>query len=143
MPLPDFTFPRPLAALARRLPEWPVAQMFVTALNLAERAGKLTGDWSSLDGRTVRIEIEDLGAGLSFTRGGNRFVAVSGEPTVCFRARAADYLRIALREEDPDTLFFQRRLKIEGNTELGLELKNRLDALPLPDFLIRLRDRIA
>jgi predicted lipid carrier protein YhbT len=30
---------------------------------------------------------------------------------------------------DPDTLFFSRRLTIEGDTELGLLLKNRLDAL--------------
>jgi predicted lipid carrier protein YhbT len=44
---------------------------------------------------------------------------------------------IAGRKEDPDTLFFQRRLSIEGDTELGLEVKNLmdsvdLDALPKP-----------
>ena len=33
-----------------------------------------------------------------------------------------------LRLEDPDTLFFSRRLVIEGDTELGLALKNALDA---------------
>ncbi len=138
MPLPDFTLPRQLAAVARRLPEWPAAQAFVTALNVAERVGRLPGDWTFLDGRVVRIEVEDLSFGVSFTRGGNRFRTVSGEPSVRFCARAADYLKIALREEDPDTLFFQRRFKIEGDTELGLELKNHLDALPLPEFLARL-----
>ncbi len=138
MPLPDFTLPSQLAALARHLPEWPATQAFVTTLNLAEFLGRLPGDWSFLEGRVVRIEVEDLASGVSFTRGGGRFRAVAGEPAVCFRARAADYLRIALREVDPDTLFFQRRFKIEGDTELGLELKNRLDALPLPAFLARL-----
>ena len=29
---------------------------------------------------------------------------------------------------DPDTLFFRRKLAIEGNTELGLTLKNFLDS---------------
>jgi predicted lipid carrier protein YhbT len=138
MPLPDFTLPRPLAAIARHLPEWPATQAFVTALNVAQIVGRLPGDWSFLDGRIVRIEVEDLETGVSFTRAGGRFRTVSGEPALRFRARTADYLRIALREEDPDTLFFQRRFKIEGDTELGLELKNRLDALPLPAFLARL-----
>jgi predicted lipid carrier protein YhbT len=31
---------------------------------------------------------------------------------------------IAARKQDPDTLFFQRRLVIEGDTELGLYVKN-------------------
>ena len=34
-----------------------------------------------------------------------------------------------LRQEDPDTLFFNRRLKIEGDTELGLVVKNLLDSI--------------
>ena len=38
----------------------------------------------------------------------------------------------ARREEDPDTLFFSRRLMMEGDTELGLVVKNTLDALELP-----------
>ena len=42
--------------------------------------------------------------------------------------RARDFLRLATRLEDADTLFFQRRLKMEGDTELGLYLKNFLDA---------------
>jgi predicted lipid carrier protein YhbT len=32
------------------------------------------------------------------------------------------------RQEDPDTLFFLRRLMIEGDTELGLAVKNLLDS---------------
>ncbi|MEF1307042.1 SCP2 sterol-binding domain-containing protein, partial [Vibrio owensii] len=35
------------------------------------------------------------------------------------------------RKEDPDTLFFQRRLSIEGDTELGLEVKNLMDSVDL------------
>jgi predicted lipid carrier protein YhbT len=36
--------------------------------------------------------------------------------------------RSAHQEEDPDTLFFQRRLVIEGDTELGLQVKNLMFA---------------
>jgi predicted lipid carrier protein YhbT len=39
------------------------------------------------------------------------------------------FLLLAARREDSDTLFFQRRLRMEGNTELGLEVKNFLDGL--------------
>ncbi|HLV27960.1 MAG TPA: SCP2 sterol-binding domain-containing protein, partial [Burkholderiaceae bacterium] len=35
------------------------------------------------------------------------------------------------RGEDPDTLFFSRRLVMEGDTELGLLVKNTLDALDM------------
>ena len=47
------------------------------------------------------------------------------------------FLMMLARREDPDTLFFQRLLAIEGDTALGLEIKNFLDrleweALPMP-----------
>src|SRR3990172_9342320 len=59
-------------------------------------------------------------------------------------ATAQDFLALALRREDPDTLFFSRRLVMEGDTELGLLVKNTLDALefkpalPTPREVLRL-----
>ena len=44
------------------------------------------------------------------------------------------FYQLLQRQEDPDTLFFNRRLSIEGDTELGLMVKNTLDALD-PDIL--------
>lgn len=41
-------------------------------------------------------------------------------------------MQLAQRQVDPDTLFFSRRLVMEGDTELGLIVKNALDALELP-----------
>ena len=43
--------------------------------------------------------------------------------------------RIATRQDDPDTLFFHRRLQITGDTELGLVVKNLLDSIELPAWL--------
>lgn len=39
-----------------------------------------------------------------------------------------------VEKEDPDSLFFQRRLRIEGDTELGLEVKNLMDSLDLDEL---------
>ena len=56
---------------------------------------------------------------------------------VSFSAGVNDLILVAGRKEDADTLFFQRRLSIEGDTELGLEVKNLLDNIEfenLPPF---------
>ena len=42
------------------------------------------------------------------------------------------FLQLVARQEDPDTLFFNRELLIEGDTELGLVVKNMLDAVEWP-----------
>ncbi|MFW0961410.1 ubiquinone anaerobic biosynthesis accessory factor UbiT, partial [Cronobacter sakazakii] len=74
-------------------------------------------------------------------------VREQAEADVTFRADAADLLMIAARKQDPDTLFFQRRLVIEGDTELGLYVKNLMDAIeldampkPLRVMLLQLAD---
>lgn len=54
---------------------------------------------------------------------------VSTDVDLCLSANTADFMKMLLRQEDPDTLFFNRRLKIEGDTELGLIVKNLLDSI--------------
>ncbi|WP_411900819.1 SCP2 domain-containing protein, partial [Salmonella enterica] len=66
-------------------------------------------------------------------------VGQQADAAVGFRADASDLLRIAGRQQDPDTLFFQRRLVIEGETELGLYVKNLMDALELEQMPKALR----
>jgi predicted lipid carrier protein YhbT len=81
----------------------------------------------------LRLEIAGLRAGPQFTPAGTGLVPVLfGKPDVTVRASLPDYLALALRREDPDTLFFSRRLVLEGDTELGLALKNALDAIGWP-----------
>ena len=60
--------------------------------------------------------------------------ATEPQPDLTIAANAADFLALARREQDPDTLFFSRRLVMEGDTELGLMLKNMLDAMDLSVF---------
>jgi predicted lipid carrier protein YhbT len=56
----------------------------------------------------------------------------TAEADLTISASGQDFLLLARRQEDPDTLFFNRRLAMEGDTELGLLVKNTLDAIELP-----------
>lgn len=88
------------------------------------------GEVDFLSERWLGIEISDLDLRWSVTLAdGQLRVADRAECDVWFRATAGDLLLIAARRRDPDTLFFQRRLTIEGDTELGLQVKNLMDAL--------------
>lgn len=81
-----------------------------------------------LRGKVLRLELAELGFGPQVTLCGWGLRPALGAPDVTVRASLRDYLALALRREDPDTLFFSRRLVIEGDTELGLAVKNALDA---------------
>lgn len=67
----------------------------------------------------------------------------NGHFDVSIRGNLKSFVLLAAQKEDPDTLFFQRDLIIEGDTDLGLQVKNLLDsldweALP-PEALFMLR----
>ena len=94
----------------------------------------------------MRIELAAPRLGVTVSLVGRSFLPADGRPDVVIRAAPRDYLALALRREDPDTLFFTRRLAIEGDTELGLIVKNALDAIDwdaLPAPLARLSARLA
>ncbi|MDH4325901.1 MAG: SCP2 sterol-binding domain-containing protein [Betaproteobacteria bacterium] len=91
--------------------------------------GALRSALQPLRGKVLRLEIAGLGFGPQFTLDAIGLRPAFGKPDVTVRASLGDYFALALRREDPDTLFFTRRLVIEGDTGLGLEIKNALDAL--------------
>jgi predicted lipid carrier protein YhbT len=66
-------------------------------------------------------------------------ISEQGEADVSFSGNANDLVLIAARKQDPDTLFFQRRLRIEGDTELGLYVKNLMDAIDLDSMPLLLK----
>lgn len=90
------------------------------------------GELEFLEDRWLSIEVRDIGLRW-FTSVENEQLIVreSAAADVSFSADASDLLMIAARKQDPDTLFFQRRLVIEGDTELGLYVKNLMDAIEL------------
>ena len=129
--IPAFTLPAPLARIASYLPQRPPTLALTTALNLALGRVLSREDLEPLTGRHLRMRVRDAGLTLDFTLGPRGFVPLvsGGEPDLTLTANVRDYIALALREEDPDTLFFGRRLLMEGATDLGLLVKNTLDAV--------------
>lgn len=90
------------------------------------------GELEFLEGRWLSIEVRDIGLRwFTSVENGRLIVSPCADADVSFSADASDLLMIAARKQDPDTLFFQRRLVIEGDTELGLYVKNLMDAIEL------------
>jgi predicted lipid carrier protein YhbT len=124
-------------ALAR-LPSRPGSALLAAGLNLA-LAGEELRELAPLIGKTIRIRTTDAELRFDFVLARDGFAVASGSstPEVTISASAPDLLRLALHEADPDTLFFSRRLTMEGDTELGLMLRNRLDAIDLHALFAR------
>ena len=99
-------------------------------------------------GRTVRIHIRDMQLTFCITLQQDRLVASRAKnmPDLSITGTLHAFLLLAARCEDTDTLFFQRRLQMEGDTELGLEVKNFLDGLDvdslwLPRYVSRMAQK--
>lgn len=98
------------------------------------------GELDFLADRWLSIQVRDIGLQwYTSVIEGRLVVSETAQADVSFSADASDLLMIAARKQDPDTLFFQRRLIIEGDTELGLYVKNLLDAIELEQMPAVLR----
>ncbi len=131
-----FLLPEPVGRLLSLLPVYPGSLLFATGLNLALKGNLPEDARHSLNGKKLRIRVSDACLSFDFQWNGSRFAAgqPNGEPDLTISASAHDFLLLARRQEDPDTLFFSRRLVMEGDTELGLLVKNTLDSIDLPVF---------
>ncbi|EMW46621.1 hypothetical protein EC2780750_3531 [Escherichia coli 2780750] len=98
------------------------------------------GELEFLEGRWLSIHVRDIDLQwFTSVVNGKLVVSQNAQADVSFSADASDLLMIAARKQDPDTLFFQRRLGIEGDTELGLYVKNLMDAIELEQMPKALR----
>lgn len=133
-PLSLSHLPRPPAptrlirAIDPRVPLTLKRQVIEPLLNRTFAEPLLEGEFDALEDRRITLHVEDLGVVLTLTLVGQRFALTreAGEATI--RGGWREFLCLATRREDPDALFFQRRLVIEGDTELGLTVKNLLDS---------------
>lgn len=150
-----FTLPKPLGNLLSHLPAYPGSVLFVTALNLALAKNLAPDVRQMLTAKKLRLRVTDAQLAFDFEWRNERFSACQngGTADLTISASAHDFVLLARRQEDPDTLFFSRRLAMEGDTELGLLVKNTIDAIELPVFnleqlkpanvLARLRAKLA
>jgi len=133
-PVSSRAVPAPVGALLARLPKYPGSVLLSAMLN-AGLAPRLPEDVRQLLlHKKMRIHVRDARLTFDFSWGGAGFAACASgaQADLTISAIAHDFLLLAQRREDPDTLFFSRRLSMEGDTELGLVVKNCLDALELP-----------
>ncbi len=134
-----------LPSIVRRLPEPP----FFIQKNIAEKIlAKLMaeqidmGDFDILEDKWLQLKVNDMELTFFLSFAENKLVLSNqvSQADVCFSGDAKEFVLLASRTEDPDTLFFQRRLVIEGDTELGLHIKNSIDGIDFeqwPNWLNR------
>ncbi|WP_108446371.1 ubiquinone anaerobic biosynthesis accessory factor UbiT [Halomonas denitrificans] len=133
LPHPSLSLLRPPApsrvirALDPRVPMGVKRRLVEPLLNRTFAEPLAEGEFDALEGRRISLTVEDLGVTLTLSLEAQRLV-LCGEPgEATIRGGWREFLCLATRREDPDSLFFQRRLLIEGDTELGLTVKNLLD----------------
>ena len=136
--IPRFKLPTFVSMLGNKLPQWPHAIVLTTAMNAVLKMKLLPEDsLDLLEGRSFLIDVLDTGGRGCFTYRDGLFRPLFTPPTtpdLTFRANLSAFLQLVARQEDPDTLFFNRELFIEGDTELGLIVKNMLDAVEWPNL---------
>ena len=138
--------PKILRPSLRIVPFSAQKSLLMPALDTIFREAIEDGDFGFLQDKWLKISIIDLQLDwwLSFDQ--DRLIMASKEDKiiedVSFSANGDDLILIAGRKQDPDTLFFQRRLKIEGDTELGLEVKNLIDAIDIEQLPSSVHDLV-
>lgn len=112
-----------------RLQQVALARSFNYALREAIAAGELDFFCDKL----LNICVKDIGVQFSVGYCNHKLVVAEAqaEPDLRFSASSYDLLLIATQRLDPDMLFFQRRLEMNGDTELGLGIKNLLASIEL------------
>lgn len=140
--IPKFKLPDFVASLGQKLPQWPHALALVAGLNAALKMKLLPeSELALLEDKLFRVRVRDTGGEACYTYLNGLFRPVfrpEREPDLAFAANLSAYLQLLARQEDPDTLFFNRELEITGDTELGLIVKNMLDAVEWPKFSAKL-----
>ncbi|MCU7932814.1 MAG: SCP2 sterol-binding domain-containing protein [Candidatus Thiodiazotropha sp. (ex Codakia rugifera)] len=139
--------PKPLSLPLKLLPKKAHGMILSTILNQVLRTERREGELDFLEGRVVQIKVSDAGISYSLTLKRNA-IAEAGDKAVelTITGTVYDYLLLISGREDPDTLFFQRHLVMDGDTGLGVHLKNMLAAiemeqLPLPKDMRPIIDR--
>jgi predicted lipid carrier protein YhbT len=117
------------------LPQALRSRLFLASLNRLFRQELEDQELDFMQGRSVGISINDADLSFSFSLQDKCFVVGKPVPRCDLKIAGSlyDFLLLISRREDPDTLFFNRRLKLSGNTELGLYVKNFLDSVDLTE----------
>jgi len=139
LPIPEFfhsVAKRMMNIPGRVVPYAAQKPVLYVALNGAFRVPLQHGELEFLEGSKVRIKVTDMCLDWLILVEADRFTPIDreGEEDVCISGEFRDFTLLAARRADPDTLFFQRRIRVEGDTELGLGVKNTMDSMDWDDL---------
>lgn len=123
-------------SVARRALEPLLNRVFMQALADGALEGLETGK--------LALHADDLDVELGFTvRNGRLEISTAENADARIAGPLAAFIWLAAREADADTLFFHRHLVMEGDTALGLAIKNVVDATDLSTLPAGLRAMLA
>jgi len=138
--------PPSLGKIATKLPSSINRKLVAKLLNNAFIEQISEGDFDFLNHRKIQIEIIDavLFIGLEYDNTQlicSHLSSIAQSADATLSLNSIDAIQLIEQDIDPDTLFFQRKLKIKGDTELAHQLKNtidRLDPSRLPTLFLSL-----
>ena len=87
------------------------------------------GEFDLLEGRFISLTLRDLDISFTLTLANDRLQLSQMPGEVDISGDLPTFLQLARQEADADGLFFQRKLLLQGDTELGLGVRNLLDSL--------------
>lgn len=124
--------PAPVAFAATQLPLRFLYPLIEQQLNRVLAESLQNNDLALLDNREFGLCIDDLGVTIGFTLSDRQLrVIAPHKPTAMVSGPLAAFAWLASGRSDADALFFNRHLLIEGDTELGLVIKNVIDTTDL------------
>lgn len=146
-----------LPGFGKKLNQWLPVRLQIGLINQVLNRMFLThcqqGELDFLADKTVVIEITDFDFlfSVQLQQGVLRVLPsdeqLKQQANLRVKASSSDFFLLCSSKADPDTLFFQRRLSMIGDTELGLYLKNFLDSFDtkaqLPDSVWLLQQWLA
>ena len=108
-------------------------------LNRALRGPLERDELDFFRGKTLNLSVTDLVFDVGISLHGDELKVTSPKAgaDVKLAAISRDLLLIAAQEVDVDRLFFQRRLQMSGDTQLGLGIKNLLAGQDINEMVPR------
>lgn len=94
------------------------------------------GEFDFMQGRCLEVACDEPAVRwyLTCSRDRKLLMRRTAQADATIRGSFRGLLQLAAQRVDPDTLFFNRELVVEGDTELGLQVKNLLDRLDTLDW---------
>ncbi len=121
----------PVVSGFRLIPDLLHTELLCRMVNHLLRGQEVTKRLDYLEGKVICLALTDTGNRFHLRLRGRRLVRCSRHVgwDVRISGTVEGFWRLASRAEDPDTLFFNRDLRLEGDTDAALYLKNLLDAV--------------